>query len=144
MLFRRNGVDSEHRHAEAQLSYCAGELGELYEIPKNKLIGQDLRAAKARVMEKLRPEAFAKYWEAFRKDKVRFDRHWEDLECPVKVSGFAVDVCGGCGADEDESMRLMQCARCKKQKYCTRQCKRKDWEVHKLDCEAVEVEESIG
>ncbi|KAF2165433.1 hypothetical protein M409DRAFT_55829 [Zasmidium cellare ATCC 36951] len=43
--------------------------------------------------------------------------------------------CGNCGAEERENGEpLLECTKCKKQKYCSRQCQRKDLKDHKKRC----------
>ena len=39
--------------------------------------------------------------------------------------------CAFCG---QSTMKLMSCARCKKVKYCGKDCQRKHWKTHKLSC----------
>ncbi|KAF1950442.1 hypothetical protein CC80DRAFT_578477 [Byssothecium circinans] len=46
------------------------------------------------------------------------------------------DACGGCGVEQgEEGTVLMQCARCKDRKYCSKDCQRKQWKIHKRVCE---------
>ncbi|KAK5135339.1 hypothetical protein LTR08_005443 [Meristemomyces frigidus] len=50
---------------------------------------------------------------------------------------FGTEVCGGCGAEEcGDGGALVKCAKCKKQKYCGRECQKKHWKAHKTVCEA--------
>lgn len=60
------------------------------------------------------------------------------LELIVRVAEMT-DVtdktCGNCGAEEGGNAKpLRQCAKCKKQKYCTRVCQEAHWKQHKKDC----------
>lgn len=55
----------------------------------------------------------------------------------AKNKTFGVDVCGSCGAQESEGgAALLQCAECKGQKHCSKECQRKHWKVHKRGCNA--------
>ncbi|KAK5744269.1 hypothetical protein LTS12_023541 [Elasticomyces elasticus] len=48
------------------------------------------------------------------------------------------DGCAGCGKEEEEGgEKLHVCAKCKKEKYCSRACQRRMWKVHKRRCTAV-------
>ncbi|KAI1161159.1 hypothetical protein F5B18DRAFT_674905 [Nemania serpens] len=44
--------------------------------------------------------------------------------------------CASCGKNKQaDGSALMNCARCRKVKYCSRECQRKDWKAHKSACE---------
>ncbi|KAK5114777.1 hypothetical protein LTR85_010090 [Meristemomyces frigidus] len=54
------------------------------------------------------------------------------------VNEYGPDVCGGCGAVEGEGgAALLQCVKCKGQKYCSKECQKKHWKAHKRVCSAV-------
>lgn len=43
--------------------------------------------------------------------------------------------CYGCGKTErDDGKPLLLCARCKDQKYCSTQCQKRCWKMHKQSC----------
>lgn len=49
-------------------------------------------------------------------------------------------VCGGCGAKDGVNGTILQsCAKCKKRKYCSKECQKGHWTLHKKVCEAPEV-----
>jgi hypothetical protein len=50
-----------------------------------------------------------------------------------KVNGSSCCVCNAKEAKSGE--KLMQCIRCKKATYCSRECQRKDWKQHKVHCQ---------
>jgi hypothetical protein len=52
----------------------------------------------------------------------------------AKVAGDS-RTCSYCQKSSAE--KLNQCARCKKQYYCTKECQKKHWKAHKADCQAV-------
>ena len=39
-----------------------------------------------------------------------------------------------CEAAAAPSAQLLKCARCKRTHYCSRECQKADWSVHKLTC----------
>lgn len=50
------------------------------------------------------------------------------------------DVCGGCGAKEKEGGvgggALLQCAKCRNQRYCSKACQKLHWKAHKRVCKS--------
>jgi len=66
--------------------------------------------------------------------KVWGDRKATEQEYPV-------NVCGGCGKAGGENggvATLMNCAKCKVRKYCSKECQKKHWKAHKRVCKAPE------
>ena len=56
---------------------------------------------------------------------------------PTEVSGTSsTETCGFCGAKPSESSRLLNCGRCKKIKYCSKECQKNHWKQHKPSCKA--------
>ena len=57
-----------------------------------------------------------------------------------------IEACGKCGKqgveDSGSSTTLLTCARCKVQKYCSKECQLADWKQHKKICKAPEKEPS--
>lgn len=48
-----------------------------------------------------------------------------------------LDVCGGCGASEENSTTsLLICATCSSRKYCSKGCQAEQWAVHQKVCRA--------
>jgi hypothetical protein len=46
------------------------------------------------------------------------------------------DLCGGCGLKAgEEGTVLMRCGQCKDRKYCSSDCQKKSWKVHKKVCD---------
>ena len=47
--------------------------------------------------------------------------------------------CAGCGVEERKGGgELLQCAKCKKRKYCSAECQKAHWKYHKLLCKDFE------
>ncbi len=54
-----------------------------------------------------------------------------DVWRPLAVG---VSVCFHCGTKESETTKLKVCSKCKKSKYCCKECQLADWRTHKKDC----------
>ena len=52
------------------------------------------------------------------------------LEVPA-FGGCPKDRCGNCHSSTE---KLKTCQRCKKMKYCNRECQEQDWKIHKKNC----------
>ncbi|KAI3340979.1 hypothetical protein F4824DRAFT_516198 [Ustulina deusta] len=51
--------------------------------------------------------------------------------------GRVVNTCGTCGKSKSKKGKeLLTCGRCKKQKYCSLECQRANWAVHKSVCKS--------
>ncbi|KAF2105443.1 hypothetical protein BDV96DRAFT_678206, partial [Lophiotrema nucula] len=47
-------------------------------------------------------------------------------------------ACGNCGIENGQDGRaLLNCSRCKNRKYCSKECQKKHWKVHKKVCDSV-------
>ncbi|KAK5736233.1 hypothetical protein LTR17_007573 [Elasticomyces elasticus] len=44
------------------------------------------------------------------------------------------DVCGGCGKKASATVVLSSCGRCKERKYCSKECQKKNFKMHKMVC----------
>lgn len=51
---------------------------------------------------------------------------------PVQTA--PVEKCALCGKKETETLKLKRCGACKKIKYCSGECQKKDWHTHKQTC----------
>ncbi|KAE8446410.1 hypothetical protein EG329_012015 [Mollisiaceae sp. DMI_Dod_QoI] len=49
---------------------------------------------------------------------------------------FDRSKCAVCNKIETDSIKLQLCARCKKSKYCSKECQAEDWPSHKTSCKA--------
>ena len=45
-------------------------------------------------------------------------------------------VCAYCKTEEEEEKKLKNCVRCR-EKYCSKECQRKDWKSHKKICDQI-------
>lgn len=73
-----------------------------------------------------RPQDFIKYT---KRTAARYGR------ADPEASNDTTDTCDGCGQTESElGQQLRACARCTSAKYCSRECQRSDWRMHKKCC----------
>jgi hypothetical protein len=47
-----------------------------------------------------------------------------------------VGACAACGANSSAGAAFKKCARCKAVRYCSKDCQRTHWPVHKASCAA--------
>jgi hypothetical protein len=50
------------------------------------------------------------------------------------VKWSPTSFCQTCGWEETKDKKLLQCSRCLRAFYCTKECQKIDWKGHKLDC----------
>lgn len=141
VLFRKDGEDFDEKQAEALHEYCSTQLQPLYvEIATMRNEGEDIRGLVAQVLEKMTPEAYAKFWEEYRDEqmKVLTNGDWAELKCPVQLEkDYRAKNCGACGGKDGKGgSALLQCAKCRKVKYYSKECQKKDWNDHKITCKA--------
>ena len=57
----------------------------------------------------------------------------------TKSATYLTDPCATCGVNEptDGSVTFVQCAGCRRTRYCTRACQKIDWKKHRVLCEAI-------
>lgn len=56
----------------------------------------------------------------------------------VVAKNVGAQVCTGCGKAGAADAPLQVCAGCRADKYCSRECQRADWKVHKGVCRALQ------
>ena len=49
---------------------------------------------------------------------------------------MADDFCGNCGK---ASVPLLRCSSCARTKYCTPECQKQHWSVHKSKCQVLDL-----
>ncbi|CAK4034331.1 Hypothetical predicted protein [Lecanosticta acicola] len=57
---------------------------------------------------------------------------------PPKAKSYPDELCGTCGSGADEGHGLPVCAKCKKRKYCDKDCQRIHWGTHRKECKKAE------
>lgn len=50
----------------------------------------------------------------------------------IDISETCKLICGYC--DKEKKNKLKKCSRCKVYYYCSKECQKKDWPRHKLQC----------
>ena len=136
-LCRTDGRIFEREQATVLVHYCLAELEPFYDIGKKKPLGEGRKAMVKRAESWMWPEDYAMYWNAYWEKQAKDDEEWRELKNPV-VFGLEphrrhVGNCGCCGTKEvlggggegvaeGKSERLLQCGRCKKQQYCSKEC----------------------
>ncbi|KAK4540475.1 hypothetical protein LTR36_009221 [Oleoguttula mirabilis] len=106
LLYRRDGQAFEPKHAEALLVYCGKELEELHNFWSDHYVGTgEVRVMEARVLEArevskrlLTPEAFARFFAAYRAKQTKGDESWKKVKCPVT---------GSCWSDAGVDLRSL-------------------------------------
>jgi hypothetical protein len=82
--------------------------------------------------EKLSSQEFRVLFKKHRADQesARPGMGWKAVECPVAPS---MTNCETCGKAEDAvvGIAMQQCGRCKKVRYCGKDCQAEDWKAHK-------------
>jgi hypothetical protein len=67
------------------------------------------------------------------------DQALQDIRDEVQEGKHGDDACGGCGAKEGENGSALQsCSKCKKRKYCSKECQKGHWKLHKKVCQVPE------
>jgi ankyrin repeat protein len=57
----------------------------------------------------------------------------------TKSATHKTDPCATCGVNEptDGGVKFVQCAGCRRTRYCTRACQKTDWKNHRVQCQAI-------
>jgi ankyrin repeat protein len=76
----------------------------------------------------------------FGRDVVRLDTN--NFTRPfgfTKSATHKTDPCATCGLNEptDGGVTFVQCAGCRRTRYCTRECQKIDWKNHRVQCQAI-------
>ena len=61
-------------------------------------------------------------------------------------AGFKWSTCDSCGAEEkpESGVKLLRCARCKQTSYCSKDCQKIHWKMHKPNCEPVRDQSKVA
>ena len=76
----------------------------------------------------------------FGRDAVSLDKN--NFTRPLgftKSATHLTDPCATCGLNEptDGGVKFVQCAGCRRTRYCTRACQKIDWKTHRVLCQAI-------
>ena len=147
-------LDSSGENWEVMLTYnialSSGEMfrrGEWVPNTKESMLGdQDVQSAEE--VERLgikwvKDVIESKRWEASKNVKHTFHVEY----APMDIFGDGISMsphwlyasldlskCTTCGVASDASMSLNRCGRCGTAAYCSAECQKKDWNVHKWVC----------
>ena len=57
----------------------------------------------------------------------------------TKSATHKTDPCATCGVNEpaEGGVKFVQCAGCRRTRYCTRACQKLDWKKHRVQCQAI-------
>jgi len=57
----------------------------------------------------------------------------------TKSATHLTDPCATCGVNEptEGGVKFVQCAGCRRTRYCTRECQKLDWKKHRVQCQAI-------
>lgn len=137
LVCRKDGTPFNCQQMDVLQAYSAHRLHEVFDAPQRKERGEVVDAEEI-AGRLLTPEAFVEYFEEYKKEMVKTDASWAKVKCPVQLPAkYGVEVCGACGGKEGkEGAVLLQCAKCKGQKYCSKECQKEDWKRHKSGCVA--------
>ena len=62
-----------------------------------------------------------------------------DIKDRIQEGKHGDDACGGCGAKGGQNGgTLLSCSKCKKRKYCGKECQKGHWKLHKKVCKMPE------
>lgn len=129
-------ADDNKTMSKAVLEPLVIFINERYTAIKTALAGPAGMVQAIKEYERLTSQAFRVLFKKYRADQERMypGKGWKAIECLVASS---MSNCETCGKAEDEvagGNGLQQCGRCKKVRYCGRNCQAEDWKAHKPFC----------
>lgn len=138
-LFSRAGNQDLHElHLKALVTFVKTELGDL--VAFGKLEDEDeieaMRPKAELAAAKATREEFEKFYKRYFAGRVAADDKLKVVESPYSATPFHPDmlrcVCGDHRGSDGATLSL--CGRCKKVRYCSPECQKKDWKSHKKVC----------
>lgn len=77
--------------------------------------------------------------------KANKDMHeeMEKIQSERNISHLTLTVCGNCfSVEKGRGVKMSMCSRCRMVHYCSQECQKKDWKVHKIRCRQVPKDEA--
>lgn len=129
-------ADNSKTMGKAVLEPLVMLINERFTAIKTALAGPGGMVQAIKEYEKLTPQAFRMMFKKYRADQeIAYPgKGWKAIECPVAPS---MTNCETCGKAEDAvagGNAMQRCGRCKKVRYCNRDCQVKDWPAHQPFC----------
>lgn len=131
VLCRADGKNLEPQHVGSMVNFVQTQLGDVVALWKHTKKGKKADdVVEAELQEKARrawnelatPETYKRFYEEMLRE------HPKDMEGVESPFAHGQSICKGCGETEGA---LMQCSGCKKVDYCSKECQKKDWKLHK-------------
>jgi hypothetical protein len=129
-------ADDSKTMSKAVLEPLVMFINERFTAIKSALGGPGGMVQAIQEYEKLTPQAFRALFKKYRADQESAypGKGCKAIECPVAPSMANCETCGKADDAVAGGNALQQCGRCKKVRYCGKDCQMEDWKAHKPFC----------